>query len=159
MTSLNRASNSLRAVAGLAIMLTGCESTTWTSVGKGDTVVYALGPRADVRSPLAEALKPACPALEFDGTGFVLSAGHAKPLQEVASKIASQQSRLVVAAYTRPGLPPEYARVLTERRAHAVRQRLIELGIEPARIQTAGFGNDFPLSGPTSDVVVVFEAN
>ncbi len=159
MKSLNRAWSSLWAVTGLAILLPGCQSATWTSMGTTDTVVYALGPRADVQSPLAEALKPACPALEFDGAGFALSPRHAKPLQEVASRFASQQHRVVVAAYTRPGLPPEYARVLTERRAHAVRQRLIELGIEPARIQTAGFGNDFPLSGPTSDVVVVFEAN
>lgn len=137
-------------------MLAGCETPRWMPQRDGDAVVYALGPRGDVPSPLAQPLKPACPALEFAGGAFAVSAGHEKLLQELATKFGEDKKRLVIAAYAKSGLPPEYARVLTERRAHAVRQRLIELGMEPASIQTAGFGNDLPLSGPTSDVVVVF---
>ena len=41
----------------------------------------------------------------------------------------------------------------------AVRQRLIELGLEAAGVQTVGFGNDFSPSGPSSDVVVIYRQN
>jgi hypothetical protein len=37
-----------------------------------------------------------------------------------------------------------------------VRQRLIELGLDAAKIQTVGFGNDFSPSGPSSGVVVIY---
>lgn len=40
----------------------------------------------------------------------------------------------------------EYNRSLGERRALAVREELIRLGIEPGRVDTASFGNDMPIA-------------
>jgi hypothetical protein len=41
----------------------------------------------------------------------------------------------------------------------AVRQRLIELGLEASHLQTVGFGNDCAPSAPSSDVVVIYGQN
>ena len=73
--------------------------------------------------------------------------------------LKNKKSRLLIAGYTPPNLPPDHARSLSERRALAVRQRLIELGLESANLQTVGFGNDFSPSGPSSDVVAVYRQN
>ena len=104
-------------------------------------------------------MKPACPALEFAKGSLVPSPQHDRALQKLAQESAGEKTRrFVIAAYCRPSLPPEYARSLSEKRAHSVRQRLIGLGVGPADIQTAGFGNDFARSGPTGDVVVIYNS-
>ena len=122
-----------------------------------EAVVYALGPRDGYTSPLSGSLKPACPALVFENGGFLLSAAHQQALHALAQEMSkTKKARLLVAGYTAPNLPPDHARSLSERRALAVRQRLIELGLEAANVQTVGFGNDFSPSGPSSDVVVIY---
>ncbi len=117
------------------------------------TVVYALGGREGFSSPLEAALKPACPALEFPGTGFRLGGGHRKILNGLAAEWRNGRPRYLIAGYTPPALPEDYARSLSERRAQAVRQFLIEAGVEAASLQTVGFGFD---SSPTSGVVVIY---
>lgn len=119
-----------------------------------DSVVYALGSRAEFPSPLTRQMKPVASALEFSMNQFLVSAAHDRVL---LSLVKNDKAKYLLAGYSRPGLPPEYARVLSERRTHSVRHRLIELGMEPAQIQTAGFGNDFPRTGPTTDVVVIYD--
>jgi outer membrane protein OmpA-like peptidoglycan-associated protein len=119
-----------------------------------DSVVYALGSRSDFASPLNRQMKPVATALEFSMNQFRVTAAHDRVLLGLIKK---DKAKYLLAGYSRPGLPPEYARVLSEKRTHSVRHRLIELGMEPAQIQTAGFGNDFPRNGPTTDVVVVYE--
>ena len=121
-----------------------------------DSVVFALGSREGFQSPLTHALKPSAPAIEFSGGQFQTTAAHDRILKTVVSESEKPGSRMTLAGYAKPGLPPEYARVLSEKRAHAVRHRLIELGLDPGQIQTAGYGNDFPKTGPTNDVVVIY---
>jgi outer membrane protein OmpA-like peptidoglycan-associated protein len=41
---------------------------------------------------------------------------------------------------------PETNRKLSEARAAAVKQALVERGVEPARIQTRGMGSSFPIA-------------
>ena len=142
--------------AAMLALLCNCESVSWP-VASGNHVVFALGSRAGFPSPLEQQLKPACPALEFSSGELGIPAEHERELRKLAAE--AKNTRHVIAGYARPGLPPEYARVLAERRAHAVRHRLIELGMEPATLQTAGFGNDFPQAGPTTDVVVIYQIN
>ena len=137
-------------------MLCSCAAAPWRA-SPGNAVVYALGSRAQFESPLGGNLKPACPALEFPKGSLSAGPQHDQDLEKLAKEsTGDRRPRFVVAAYCRPGLPPEYARVLSEKRAHSVRQRLIELGVEPDAIQTAGFGNDFALNGPAGDVVVIY---
>ncbi len=139
----------------LAAAAAGCSSILNSSLMEGQ-VVYALGSREKFPSPLSKALRPACPSLAFSAGSFKPEPSHERSLQTVAEGWERDHQLLVIAGYASPGLPPDYARSLAERRALGVRQRLIELGVEPADLQTSGLGNDFPHTGPTSDVVVVY---
>jgi peptidoglycan-associated lipoprotein len=51
----------------------------------------------------------------------------------------------------------EYNRSLGERRALAVREELIRMGIEPTRVDTASFGNDMPIA--TGHTEAAFKQN
>lgn len=139
--------------------LASCASAPWPR-SAGEQVVYALGSRADFVSPLKSQMTPVCPALEFARGSISITHQHDAELQKLAGTVfeGDRKPRVVIASYCRPNLPPEYARVLSEKRAHAVRHRLIELGAEPSAIQTAGFGNDFALTGPGGDVVVIYDS-
>ena len=125
-----------------------------------EAVVYALGPREGYTSPLNGGLKPACPALEFDDEGLQPTEAHERAIRAVAREMEqNKKATLLIAGYAPPSLPQDHARALSERRALAVRQRLIELGIEAANLQTVGYGNDFSPSGPSSGVVVIYRQN
>ena len=146
------------ALAAISLTLGSCASAPWPS-NSGNKVVYALGSRSDFVSPIGASLKPVCPALEFARGSLEVAPKHDSVLRQLVKDSAgTKKPRFVIAAYCRPNLPPEYARVLTVKRAHSVRQRLIELGVEPGDIQTAGFGNDFAFNGPASDVVVIYNS-
>lgn len=139
------------------ICLTGCDSVASLLPKKDADLVYALGPREGFSSPLQSPLKPAYPALEFHGHAYGLNSAQGKTLQTVAEAWTDKKPKYLIAGYTAPGLPDDYARALSERRAQAVRQRLIENGIEAANLQTVGFGHDASPSGPSSDVVVIYQ--
>lgn len=125
-----------------------------------EAVVYALGPQDGWRSPLNDGLKPACPALLFEDDEFSLEETHERPIRDLAKEMeGDKKARLLIAGYAPPGLPQDHARSISDRRALAVRQRFIELGIEPAHLQTVGYGNDFSPSGPSSSVVVIYRQN
>jgi type IV pilus biogenesis protein CpaD/CtpE len=134
-----------------------CSLLSGLSTEQEPSVVFALGTRDGFRSPLQSALKPACPALDFAGEGFALTGGHRKTLAALASKWSEAKPRYLIAGYVPPGLPEDFARSLTERRAQAVRQQLIESGVEAASLQTVGFGFDSSPSAPTSSVVVIYQ--
>lgn len=120
-------------------------------------VVYALGPRDGFTSPLSTTLKPACQALVFANDGFKLTETHEQAIRRVAQETApDKKARLLITGYAPPNLPQDHARALSDRRALAVRQRLIEHGIEAANLQSVGYGNDFSPSGPSSGVVVIY---
>ncbi|OYW76879.1 MAG: hypothetical protein B7Z37_06700 [Verrucomicrobia bacterium 12-59-8] len=143
-----------------SLLLASCSSMSMPSFLRtpaADAVVYALGPREGFTSPLNGSLKPACPALVFESADFRLTSAHQQALHSLAQEmLPNKKARLLIAGYTPPNLPPDHARSLSERRALAVRQRLIELGLEAANLQTVGFGNDFAPSGPSSDVVAIY---
>jgi hypothetical protein len=138
-------------------LLSSCSSLSYLTQPASEAIVYALGPREGHTSPLGANLKPACPALVFDGDGFKLSGAHEGAIRGVVSELGgNKKTRLLIAGYAQPDLPHDHARSLSERRAQAVRQRLIELELDPSKIQTVGFGNDFSPSGPSSGVVVIY---
>ncbi len=147
----------------LSLLLASCSSMSMPSFLRSpasEAVVFALGPREGYTSPLNGSLKPACPALVFDRADFKLTETHQQTLHSLAQEMSkNKKARLLVAGYAPPNLPQDHARSISERRALAVRQRLIELGLEAANIQTVGFGNDFSPTGPSSDVVVVYRQN
>lgn len=141
----------------LGVMLTSCGNLPFFSAAADEAVIYALGPRDGFRSPIAADLKPACPALIFDGEDFALTARHRLTLRDLFDETSAEsKKKFLVAGYAPPDLPHDHARALSERRAQAVRQHLIELGLDPANLQTVGFGNDVSPTAPSSDVVVIY---
>ncbi len=139
-----------------ALGMSGCSSIDSLLKGKEPNVVYALGTRDAFTSPLLGSLKPACPALDFGHSGYQLLPGHKRALETLVPGAVKGQSRYLIVGYAPPSLTEDYARSLTERRAQAVRQYLIEQGIEPARLQTVGFGKDLASSSPSAGVVVIY---
>ncbi len=160
---MNRPAAILSSTLLSCLLLTSCSSMKMPAFLRNpssEAVVYALGPRDGFTSPLNGSLKPACPALVFENADFQLTSAHQQAVNSLAQEmIQNKKARLLVAGYTAPNLPPDHARSLSERRALAVRQRLIELGLEAANVQTVGFGNDFSPTGPSSDVVVIYRQN
>ncbi len=142
----------------LTAFLNSCSNMPIFSGLADEAVIYALGPRDGYRSPISTDLKPACPALVFNDEGYALTARHEGTLRSLFEEIQAEvpKKKFLVAGYAPPALPHDHARALSERRAQAVRQHLIELGLEPANLQTVGFGNDFSPTGPSSDVVVIY---
>ncbi|MGV3663926.1 MAG: OmpA family protein [Prosthecobacter sp.] len=143
----------------VALVLSACSSSPFSFLGNpaSEAVVYALGPRDGHTSPLNASLTAACPALVFGSDGFKLSSAHELAVKSVYDAVKdNKKARLLIAGYAPPNLPHDHARSLSERRAQAVRQRFIELGMEPVGIQTVGFGNDFSPTGPSSGVVVIY---
>ncbi len=119
-------------------------------------VVYALGPREGFTSPLAAALKPACPPLEFPADGHALTGAHEKILRDFLAELGGDlEKRHIIVGHTPVELPGGYARSLSERRAQAARQFLIENGMPAASLQTLGLGHDSP-AGATGHRVILY---
>ena len=145
-------------VASLALSACSLVPSMSFTKGKDASVVYALGPREGFSSPLNGSLRLACPAFEFKGSQITLSSAHESELVKLAEEWKKDaKSRLLIAGYTPPDQPEDHARALSERRTLGLRQRLIELGVEGANIQTLGLGNDFSQTSPASHVALVYK--
>jgi hypothetical protein len=155
MKTLTRLSSALLLLAAPSCSV--MSKLTGLSSGQEPSVVFALGTRDGFQSPLLGALKPACPALVFADEGYAITGGHRKTLSALAAEWSVSKPKYLIAGYVAPGLPEDFARSLTERRAQAVRQQVIESGIEASHLQTVGFGFDSSPSSPTSSVVVIYQ--
>jgi len=153
---MNRLCFSLSAFVAPLFFLSNCSHFSGLNSEPVAEVVYALGSRDGFTSPLTRALKPACSALEFTGTSFVLKGVHRRQLAPLAADPAKTQKRYLIAGYAPHGLPEDFSRALSERRAQAARQYLIESGVEAVRLQTVGFGFDSAPNAPGANVVVVY---
>jgi hypothetical protein len=142
-----------------SVLLCACSQLPSISLTSGDdaSVVYALGSREGFSSPLNGSLRLACPAFEFEGSQIALSEEHERRLVKLAEEWKKNESiRYLIVGYTPPDLPEDHARTLSERRTLGLRQRLIELGVESARIQTLGLGNDFYQTSPATHLALIY---
>jgi peptidoglycan-associated lipoprotein len=67
-------------------------------------------------------------------------------VQAVADFMRSSRDNVIIAGFTDERGTEEYNRGLGERRALAVREKLIGLGISGGRVQTVSFGEEMPVS-------------
>ena len=142
-----------------SVMLCACSQMPSMPFASGDdaSVVYALGPREGFSSPLNGSLRLACSAFEFKDSQITLNEAHERELAKLAEDWKKNESiRYLIVGYTPPDLPEDHARTLSERRTLGLRQRLIELGVEGARIQTLGLGNDFYQTSPATHVALIY---
>jgi peptidoglycan-associated lipoprotein len=73
-----------------------------------------------------------------------VSGSESRKVEQIASFLRGNQSTIILAGFTDERGTEEYNRGLGERRAQAVRNSLISMGVSPARIQTVSFGEEMP---------------
>jgi outer membrane protein OmpA-like peptidoglycan-associated protein len=83
----------------------------------------------------------------FDSGSATLKPGGRKAVENLAQLMQKQPGRAIaVEGFTDSTGSAEANRRLSEARAAAVRQALVERGVEPKRIETRGFGPAFPVA-------------
>jgi len=65
-------------------------------------------------------------------------------VQQVATYLRGNPSKLILAGHTDTAGTPEYNRNLGELRSQALRSALVQLGVEAGRVQTVSYGEDYP---------------
>jgi outer membrane protein OmpA-like peptidoglycan-associated protein/opacity protein-like surface antigen len=85
--------------------------------------------------------------VEFESSKAVLTPNSKSTLNEVAESLAAYpEVKIEIGGYTDSTGPAELNRELSQRRAEAVRQYLIEQGIAPERLIAVGYGEDQPIA-------------
>lgn len=80
----------------------------------------------------------------FPYDGFTVSDSELIKLETVAASLKNMSNDIIIAGFTDERGTEEYNRGLGERRAQAVREQLIAMGISGNRIQTVSFGEEMP---------------
>jgi peptidoglycan-associated lipoprotein len=82
----------------------------------------------------------------FAYDSFSVSDAELAKLDAVASAMKGMKNDIIIAGFTDAAGTEEYNRGLGERRAQAVRESLIGMGVSGGRIQTVSFGEEMPAS-------------
>jgi peptidoglycan-associated lipoprotein len=82
--------------------------------------------------------------VQFGFDSFEVSGSEMGKVQAVADFMRSSKQNMIIAGFTDERGTEEYNRGLGERRALAVREKLIGLGISGGRVQTVSFGEEMP---------------
>ncbi len=147
---------SLRLAVASPLVVLFLSSCSLLPHGSNDAsqVVYALPARQPGSSPLDQAMTPIGKPFSFSRDRFVLTDEQIAVLARAAPQWAKDKVKLLVIGFAKRELPPAYARVLAHRRAEALRQVLIEHGLDAANIHSTGYGNDIPSMGAEDSVVI-----
>ena len=86
----------------------------------------------------------------FDFDSQTIRSSELEKIQQIASSMQANSSEIIIAGFTDERGTAEYNRGLGERRAGAVRERLIADGVDGSRIQTVSFGAEMP-ADPSSN--------
>ena len=83
----------------------------------------------------------------FDSGEATLKAGAARNLQQIGSFLVKHQERVAeIEGHTDSMGDDDFNMDLSRERAFAVRTRLVELGVQPKRITTRGYGEGMPVA-------------
>ena len=118
------------------------DSVTGTPLPSRDEATSFLSPNVQ---------KSQFEAVYFAYDSFAVSSAETPKIQAVADFMNRSQNSLIIAGFTDARGTPEYNRALGEKRAEAVREQLIRMGVSPGRIQTVSFGMEMPVDSGTSD--------
>lgn len=80
----------------------------------------------------------------FGYDSFSVSDGELMKIEQVATAMKSMKNTVIIAGFTDERGTEEYNRGLGEKRAQAVRDALISMGLSGNRIQTVSFGEEMP---------------
>lgn len=73
-----------------------------------------------------------------------VSGAEMSKIEQVATAMKSMSNTIIIAGFTDERGTEEYNRGLGEKRAQAVREALISMGVSGSRIQTVSFGEEMP---------------
>jgi peptidoglycan-associated lipoprotein len=80
----------------------------------------------------------------FDFDSQAIRSSESGKIQQIAEFMKSGSAQIIIAGFTDERGTAEYNRGLGDRRAGAVRERLIAEGVNGGRIQTVSFGSEMP---------------
>ncbi len=86
----------------------------------------------------------------FSYDSFTVSDAELAKLDAVAGAMKGMKNDIIIVGFTDAAGTEEYNRGLGERRAQAVRESLIGMGVSGGRVQTVSFGEEMPAS-PNDD--------
>lgn len=89
--------------------------------------------------------------VHFAFDSFEVGGSEAGKVQAVADFMRSSKKDVIIAGFTDERGTEEYNRGLGERRAQAVREKLIGMGISGGRIQTVSFGEEMPVDSGSNE--------
>lgn len=89
--------------------------------------------------------------VQFAFDSFEVGGSEAGKVQAVADFMRSSKKDVIIAGFTDERGTEEYNRGLGERRAQAVREKLIGMGISGGRIQTVSFGEEMPVDSGSNE--------
>ena len=138
----------LIALLAAALVLPSCKTKDQYAGMDGDFVDgVPLPERTDGASYLGGGVsKGQFPPVQFGFDSFEVSGTEMGKVQAVADFMRSSRDNVIIAGFTDERGTEEYNRGLGERRALAVREKLIGLGINGGRVQTVSFGEEMPVS-------------
>lgn len=87
----------------------------------------------------------------FAFDSFSIHGDELTKVQQMAKSMRHSSDTFIIAGFTDDRGTQEYNRALGERRANAVRQALIRLGVNSNRLQTVSFGMEMPADPGTSE--------
>ena len=134
---------------GLVLLAPSCKTKDQLASGMdGDFVDgVPLPERTDGASYLGGGVsKGQFSPVQFGFDSFEVSGGEMGKVQAVADFMRSSKQNVIIAGFTDERGTEEYNRGLGERRALAVREKLIGMGIGGGRVQTVSFGEEMPVS-------------
>lgn len=80
----------------------------------------------------------------FDYDSMTVSDSELMKVEKVSTAMGSMNNTIIIAGFTDERGTEEYNRGLGEKRAQAVREALISMGVSGGRIQTVSFGEEMP---------------
>ncbi len=138
---------------GLALLAPSCKTKDQYAGMDGDFVDgVPLPERTDGAAYLGGGVaKGQFPPVQFGFDSFEVSGSETGKVQAVADFMRSSKSDVIIAGFTDERGTEEYNRGLGERRALAVREKLIGLGIGGGRVQTVSFGEEMPANAGSGE--------
>jgi peptidoglycan-associated lipoprotein len=136
------------AIAASSLLLASCKTKDQFAGADGDFVDgMPLPERTDGAAYLEGGVnKGQFSPVQFGFDSVEVSGSEMGKVQAVADFMRSSKTDVIIAGFTDERGTEEYNRGLGERRALAVREKLVALGLGGGRIQTVSFGEEMPVA-------------
>ncbi len=137
----------------VAVLVASCKTKDQYAGIDGDFVDgVPLPERTDGASYLGGGVtKGQFPPVQFGFDSFEVSGSEMGKVQAVADFMRSGNGEVIIAGFTDERGTEEYNRGLGERRALAVREALIGMGINGGRVQPVSFGEELPVNSGSGE--------